>query len=127
MSHVKVSFDTPEYTANADGIGTLRILEAIRILGLEKKTRIYQASTSELYGLVQAVPQSETTPFYPRSPYAVAKLYAYWITVNYREAYTLYAFTRILFNHESPLLQETFFTRQITRALAALSLDFHAK
>jgi GDPmannose 4,6-dehydratase len=108
MSHVKVSFDTPEYTANADGIGTLRLLEAIRILGLEKKTRIYQASTSELYGLVQAVPQSETTPFYPRSPYAVAKMYAYWITVNYREAYGIYACNGILFNHESPLRGETF-------------------
>ena len=108
MSHVKVSFDTPEYTANADGIGTLRLLEAIRILGLEKKTKIYQASTSELYGLVQAVPQSETTPFYPRSPYAVAKLYAYWITVNYREAYGIYACNGILFNHESPLRGETY-------------------
>jgi GDPmannose 4,6-dehydratase len=103
MSHVKVSFDIPEYTANADGIGTLRILEAVRLLGMEKKTRIYQASTSELYGLVQAVPQSETTPFYPRSPYAVAKMYAYWITVNYREAYGMYACNGILFNHESPL------------------------
>jgi GDPmannose 4,6-dehydratase len=113
MSHVKVSFDTPEYTANADGLGTLRILEAIRILGLEKKTRIYQASTSELYGLVQAVPQTETTPFYPRSPYAVAKLYAYWITVNYREAYGMFATNGILFNHESPLRGETFVTRKI--------------
>lgn len=103
MSHVKVSFDTPEYTANADGIGTLRILEAVRLLGMEKSTKIYQASTSELYGLVQAVPQSETTPFYPRSPYAVAKLYGYWITVNYREAYGMYACNGILFNHESPL------------------------
>lgn len=120
MSHVKVSFDEPEYTANADGIGTLRLLEAMRILGLEKKTRIYQASTSELYGLVQAVPQSETTPFYPRSPYAVAKLYAYWITVNYREAYGMYACNGILFNHESPLRGETFVTRKITRAVAAI-------
>ncbi|HLT09058.1 MAG TPA: GDP-mannose 4,6-dehydratase [Cyclobacteriaceae bacterium] len=122
MSHVKVSFDTPEYTANADGIGTLRILEAVRLLGLEKKTRVYQASTSELYGLVQAVPQSETTPFYPRSPYAVAKLYAYWITVNYREAYGMYACNGILFNHESPLRGETFVTRKITRAVAKIAL-----
>lgn len=122
MSHVAVSFDTPEYTANADGIGTLRILEAIRILGLEKKTRFYQASTSELYGLVQEIPQSETTPFYPRSPYAVAKLYGYWITVNYREAYGLYACNGILFNHESPLRGETFVTRKITRALARIKL-----
>jgi GDPmannose 4,6-dehydratase len=122
MSHVKVSFDTPEYTANADGIGTLRLLEAIRILGLEKKTRIYQASTSELYGLVQEVPQKETTPFYPRSPYAVAKLYAYWITVNYREAYNMFACNGILFNHESPLRGETFVTRKITRAVAAIAL-----
>src|SRR6478735_3582305 len=122
MSHVKVSFDTPEYTANADGIGTLRLLEAIRILGLEKKTRIYQASTSELYGLVQAVPQSETTPFYPRSPYAVAKMYAYWITVNYREAYNMFACNGILFNHESPLRGETFVTRKITRAVAKIAL-----
>lgn len=122
MSHVKVSFDEPEYTANADGIGTLRILEAIRILGLEKKTRIYQASTSELYGLVQEVPQKETTPFYPRSPYAVAKLYAYWITVNYREAYGIHASNGILFNHESPLRGETFVTRKITRAVAAIAL-----
>src|SRR3569623_914148 len=122
MSHVKVSFDRPEYTANADGIGTLRLLEAIRILGLEKKTKIYQASTSELYGLVQAVPQSETTPFYPRSPYAVAKLYAYWITVNYREAYGIYACNGILFNHESPLRGETFVTRKITRAVAKIAL-----
>src|SRR5690242_1255042 len=122
MSHVKVSFDTPEYTANADGIGTLRLLEAIRILGLEKKTRIYQASTSELYGLVQEVPQKETTPFYPRSPYAVAKLYAYWITVNYREAYGIYACNGILFNHESPLRGETFVTRKITRAVAQMAL-----
>jgi len=121
MSHVKVSFDTPEYTANADGIGTLRLLEAIRILGLEKKTKIYQASTSELYGLVQAVPQSETTPFYPRSPYAVAKMYAYWITVNYREAYNIYACNGILFNHESPLRGETFVTRKITRAVAKIA------
>ena len=120
MSHVKVSFDEPEYTANADGIGTLRLLEAIRILGLEKKTRIYQASTSELYGLVQEVPQSEKTPFYPRSPYAVAKLYAYWITVNYREAYGMFACNGILFNHESPLRGETFVTRKITRAAAAI-------
>src|SRR6201994_4431851 len=123
MSHVKVSFDTPEYTANADGIGTLRLLEAIRILGLEKKTKIYQASTSELYGLVQAVPQSETTPFYPRSPYAVAKMYAYWITVNYREAYGIYACNGILFNHESPLRGETFVTRKITRAVAKIALN----
>jgi len=122
MSHVKVSFDTPEYTANADGIGTLRILEAVRLLGMEKKTRIYQASTSELYGLVQAVPQSETTPFYPRSPYAVAKLYAYWITVNYREAYDMFACNGILFNHESPLRGETFVTRKITRAVAKIAL-----
>jgi GDPmannose 4,6-dehydratase len=122
MSHVAVSFDTPEYTANADGIGTLRILEAIRILGLEKKTRFYQASTSELYGLVREVPQSETTPFYPRSPYAVAKLYAYWITVNYREAYGMYACNGILFNHESPMRGETFVTRKITRALARIKL-----
>lgn len=122
MSHVKVSFDTPEYTANADGIGTLRILEAVRLLGLTEKTRIYQASTSELYGLVQAVPQSETTPFYPRSPYAVAKLYAYWITVNYREAYKMYAVNGILFNHESPLRGETFVTRKITRGVAKIAL-----
>src|SRR5471032_1039874 len=122
MSHVKVSFDTPEYTANADGIGTLRLLEAIRILGLTKKTKIYQASTSELYGLVQAVPQSETTPFYPRSPYAVAKMYAYWITVNYREAYNMFASNGILFNHESPLRGETFVTRKITRAVAKIHL-----
>jgi GDPmannose 4,6-dehydratase len=121
MSHVKVSFDTPEYTANADGIGTLRILEAIRILGLEKKTRIYQASTSELYGLVQEVPQKETTPFYPRSPYAVAKLYGYWIIVNYREAYDMYACNGILFNHESPLRGETFVTRKITIAVANIA------
>lgn len=122
MSHVKVSFDIPEYTANADGIGTLRILEAVRLLGLEKKTRIYQASTSELYGLVQAVPQTETTPFYPRSPYAVAKIYAYWITVNYREAYGMFACNGILFNHESPLRGETFVTRKITRAVAQIAL-----
>ena len=122
MSHVAVSFETPEYTANADGIGTLRILEAIRILGLEKKTRFYQASTSELYGLVQEVPQTEKTPFYPRSPYAVAKLYGYWITVNYREAYGLYACNGILFNHESPLRGETFVTRKITRAMARIAL-----
>ena len=122
MSHVAVSFETPEYTANADGIGTLRLLEAIRILGLEKKTRFYQASTSELYGLVQEIPQKETTPFYPRSPYAVAKMYAYWITVNYREAYGLYACNGILFNHESPLRGETFVTRKVTRALARIAL-----
>jgi len=122
MSHVAVSFETPEYTATADGIGTLRILEAIRILGLEKKTRFYQASTSELYGLVQETPQKETTPFYPRSPYAVAKMYAYWITVNYREAYGLYACNGILFNHESPLRGETFVTRKITRAMARIAL-----
>lgn len=122
MSHVAVSFETPEYTANADGIGTLRLLEAIRILGLQKKTRFYQASTSELYGLVQEVPQKETTPFYPRSPYAVAKLYAYWITVNYREAYGMYACNGILFNHESPIRGETFVTRKITRALARIKL-----
>jgi GDPmannose 4,6-dehydratase len=121
MSHVKVSFDTPEYTANADGIGTLRILEAIRILGLEKKTRVYQASTSELYGLVQEVPQRETTPFYPRSPYAVAKLYGYWIMVNYREAYNMFACNGILFNHESPLRGETFVTRKITIAVASIA------
>jgi GDPmannose 4,6-dehydratase len=122
MSHVHVSFETPEYTANADGIGTLRILEAIRLLGLTHKTKFYQASTSELYGLVQAVPQSETTPFYPRSPYAVAKLYGYWITVNYREAYKIYACNGILFNHESPIRGETFVTRKITRAVAKISL-----
>ncbi|MGZ3948810.1 MAG: GDP-mannose 4,6-dehydratase, partial [Flavisolibacter sp.] len=127
MSHVKVSFDTPEYTANADGIGTLRLLEAIRILGLEKKTKIYQASTSELYGLVQAVPQSESTPFYPRSPYAVAKLFGYWITVNYREAYNMFACNGILFNHESPLRGETFVTRKITRAVAQLALGLTNK
>ncbi|KAB7646596.1 GDP-mannose 4,6-dehydratase [Polymorphobacter fuscus] len=122
QSHVQVSFETPEYTANADGIGTLRLLEAIRILGREKATKFYQASTSELYGLVQAVPQSETTPFYPRSPYAAAKLYAYWITVNYREAYGMHATNGILFNHESPLRGETFVTRKITRAVAAIEL-----
>jgi GDPmannose 4,6-dehydratase len=122
MSHVAVSFETPEYTANADALGTLRILEAIRILGLEKKTRFYQASTSELYGKVQEIPQKETTPFYPRSPYAVAKIYAYWITVNYREAYGMYACNGILFNHESPLRGETFVTRKITRALARIKL-----
>jgi GDPmannose 4,6-dehydratase len=122
MSHVHVSFEMPEYTANADGIGTLRILEAVRLLGLTEKTKIYQASTSELYGLVQEVPQSETTPFYPRSPYAVAKLYAYWITVNYREAYNIYACNGILFNHESPLRGETFVTRKITRAVAKIAL-----
>jgi GDPmannose 4,6-dehydratase len=123
MSHVAVSFETPEYTANADGIGTLRILEAIRILGLEKKTKFYQASTSELYGLVQETPQKETTPFYPRSPYAVAKMYAYWITVNYREAYGIYACNGILFNHESPIRGETFVTRKITRALSRIKLN----
>ena len=122
QSHVAVSFETPEYTANADAIGTLRILEAIRILGLEKKTRFYQASTSELYGLVQETPQKETTPFYPRSPYAVAKLYGYWITVNYREAYGMYACNGILFNHESPVRGETFVTRKITRAMARIFL-----
>jgi len=122
QSHVAVSFETPEYTANADGIGTLRLLEAIRILGLENKTRFYQASTSELYGLVQEVPQRETTPFYPRSPYAAAKLYAYWIVVNYREAYGMHASNGILFNHESPLRGETFVTRKITRAAAAIKL-----
>jgi GDPmannose 4,6-dehydratase len=122
MSHVAVSFEQPEYTANADGIGTLRLLEAIRMLGLTKKTRFYQASTSELYGLVQEVPQRETTPFYPRSPYAVAKLYSYWITVNYREAYGMYACNGILFNHESPLRGETFVTRKITRAMARIAL-----
>ena len=122
MSHVKVSFDTPEYTANADGIGTLRILEAVRLLGLTKKTKIYQASTSELYGLVQEIPQSEKTPFYPRSPYGVAKLYAYWMTVNYREAYNMFACNGILFNHESPLRGETFVTRKITRGVAQIAL-----
>jgi len=127
MSHVHVSFETPEYTANADGIGTLRILEAVRLLGLTKKTKVYQASTSELYGLVQAVPQSETTPFYPRSPYAVAKLYAYWITVNYREAYGMFATNGILFNHESPLRGETFVTRKITRGVAKIALGLQDK
>jgi GDPmannose 4,6-dehydratase len=127
QSHVQVSFETPEYTANADGTGTLRLLEAIRILGLEKKSRFYQASTSELYGLVQEVPQSEKTPFYPRSPYAVAKLYAYWIVVNYREAYGMHASNGILFNHESPLRGETFVTRKITRAVAAISLGKQQK
>ncbi|MFD1816898.1 GDPmannose 4,6-dehydratase [Pseudarcicella hirudinis] len=127
MSHVKVSFDEPEYTAQVDGIGTLRILEAVRLLGLTDKTRIYQASTSELYGLVQAVPQSETTPFYPRSPYAVAKLYGYWITVNYREAYGMYAVNGILFNHESPLRGETFVTRKITRGVAQIALGQQEK
>lgn len=127
MSHVKVSFDTPEYTANADGIGALRILEAVRLLGLSEKTKIYQASTSELYGLAQAVPQSETTPFYPRSPYAVAKLYAYWITVNYREAYNMYACNGILFNHESPLRGETFVTRKITRGAAEIAMGLQDK
>jgi len=122
MSHVRVSFDVPEYVADADGIGTLRLLEAIRILGLEKKTRIYQASTSELYGKVQEVPQTEKTPFYPRSPYAVAKMYAYWITVNYREAYGMFASNGILFNHESPIRGETFVTRKITRAVSRIAL-----
>src|SRR5699024_3270027 len=121
MSHVKVSFDTPEYTANVDGLGTLRILEAVRLLGLTQKTRIYQASTSELYGLVQEVPQSEKTPFYPRSPYAEAKLYAYWITVNYRESYGIYDCNGILFNHESPRRGETFVTRKITRGLCNIA------
>ena len=127
MSHVKVSFDTPEYTANADGIGTLRLLEAVRLLNLTNKTRIYQASTSELYGLVQEVPQKETTPFYPRSPYAVAKMYAYWITVNYREAYGLHASNGILFNHESPLRGETFVTRKITRAASRIAMGMQSK
>lgn len=127
QSHVKVSFETPEYTANADGIGMLRILEAVRLLGLVKKTKIYQASTSELYGLVQETPQSERTPFYPRSPYAVAKLYAYWITVNYREAYNMYAVNGILFNHESPLRGETFVTRKITRGVAKICLGMQEK
>src|SRR5678815_739901 len=122
MSHVKVSFDIPEYTANADGTGTLRILEAVRLLGMTQKTKIYQASTSELYGLVQEVPQKESTPFYPRSPYAVAKLYAYWITVNYREAYKMFAVNGILFNHESPMRGETFVTRKITRGVARIVL-----
>jgi len=127
MSHVHVSFEVPEYTANADGIGTLRVLDAVRMLGLEKKTRIYQASTSELYGKVQEVPQSETTPFYPRSPYAVAKMYAYWITVNYREAYGMYACNGILFNHESPIRGETFVTRKITRATSRIALGLQDK
>lgn len=127
MSHVKVSFDMPEYVANADGVGTLRILEAVRMLGLTKKTKIYQASTSELYGLVQQVPQSETTPFYPRSPYAVAKLYAYWITVNYREAYNMHASNGILFNHESPIRGETFVTRKVTRAISRIALGMQDK
>lgn len=127
MSHVQVSFETPEYTANADGIGTLRILDAVRLLGLEKKTRIYQASTSELYGKVQEIPQTETTPFYPRSPYAVAKMYAYWITVNYREAYNMYACNGILFNHESPIRGETFVTRKITRAVSRIALGLQQK
>src|SRR5690554_4871806 len=127
QSHVQVSFETPEYTANADGIGTLRLLEAMRILGMEKSTRFYQASTSELYGLVQEIPQKETTPFYPRSPYAAAKLYAFWIVVNYREAYGIHASNGILFNHESPLRGETFVTRKITRAAAAISLDRQEK
>ncbi len=127
MSHVKVSFETPEYTANTDAIGTLRILEAVRLLGLTQKTKIYQASTSELYGLVQEVPQSEKTPFYPRSPYGVAKLYAYWITVNYREAYNMFACNGILFNHESPLRGETFVSRKITRAVAKIALGMQDK
>jgi GDPmannose 4,6-dehydratase len=127
MSHVRVSFDTPEYTANVDGMGTLRILEAVRLLGLSDKTKIYQASTSELYGKVQEVPQTENTPFYPRSPYGVAKMYAYWITVNYREAYNLYACNGILFNHESPLRGETFVTRKITRAAARIALGLQEK
>lgn len=127
MSHVKVSFDTPEYTANADGLGVLRILEAVRLLNLVDKTRIYQASTSELYGLVQEVPQKETTPFYPRSPYAVAKLYGYWITVNYREAYKMHASNGILFNHESPLRGETFVTRKVTRAVSRIALGMQQK
>lgn len=127
MSHVKVSFDSPEYTANADGLGTLRILEAVRLLGLTKKTRIYQASTSELYGMVQEIPQKETTPFYPRSPYACAKLYAYWITVNYREAYDMHASNGILFNHESPVRGETFVTRKITRAASRMALGMQSK
>lgn len=127
MSHVRVSFEMPEYVADADGIGTLRLLEAIRLLGLEKKTRIYQASTSELYGLVQEVPQKETTPFYPRSPYAVAKMYAYWITVNYREAYDIFACNGILFNHESPIRGETFVTRKITRAVSRIAMGLQDK
>jgi GDPmannose 4,6-dehydratase len=127
MSHVQVSFEMPEYTANVDGLGALRVLEAVRILGLEKKTRIYQASTSELYGKVQEVPQSETTPFYPRSPYAVAKLYGYWTTVNYREAYGMFACNGILFNHESPVRGETFVTRKITRAASRIALGLQSK
>ncbi|CAD0006617.1 GDP-mannose 4,6-dehydratase [Flavobacterium salmonis] len=127
MSHVQVSFEVPEYTGNADGLGTLRILDAVRLLGLEKKTRIYQASTSELYGKVQEVPQTEKTPFYPRSPYAVAKMYAYWITVNYREAYGIYACNGILFNHESPIRGETFVTRKITRAVSRIALGLQEK
>jgi len=127
MSHVKVSFDAPEYTANVDALGTLRILEAVRLLGMAEKVRIYQASTSELYGLVQEIPQSETTPFYPRSPYAVAKMYGYWITVNYREAYNMYACNGILFNHESPLRGETFVTRKITRAAAKIAMGLQEK
>ncbi|HOY43071.1 MAG TPA: GDP-mannose 4,6-dehydratase, partial [Chitinophagales bacterium] len=127
MSHVKVSFDTPEYTANVDAVGSLRLLEAIRILKLENKTKIYQASTSELYGKVQEIPQSEKTPFYPRSPYAVAKMYGYWITVNYREAYGIYACNGILFNHESPLRGETFVTRKITRAVSKIALGLQDK
>ena len=127
MSHVHVSFETPEYTANADGIGILRVLEAVRLLGLVKKTKVYQASTSELYGLVQEVPQSEKTPFYPRSPYAVSKLYAYWTVVNYREAYNMFAVNGILFNHESPIRGETFVTRKITRAVAKIGLGLHEK
>lgn len=127
MSHVKVSFDIPEYTANTDALGTLRILEAVRLLGLTQKTKIYQASTSELYGLVQEVPQSETTPFYPRSPYGVAKMYGYWITVNYREAYNMFACNGILFNHESPLRGETFVTRKITRAVAKIAMGLQDK
>ena len=127
MSHVAVSFETPEYVANADGIGTLRILEAVRLLGLTKKTRVYQASTSELYGMVQEVPQTEKTPFYPRSPYAIAKMYAYWITVNYREAYQMHASNGILFNHESPIRGETFVTRKITRAISRIALGMQEK
>ena len=127
MSHVKVSFEEPEYTANVDGIGALRVLEAVRLLGLKDKTKIYQASTSELYGLMQEVPQSEKTPFYPRSPYGVAKLYGYWITVNYREAYGLYACNGILFNHESPIRGETFVTRKITRGVARIALGLQDK
>src|SRR4029077_5953041 len=127
QSHVQVSFGTPEYTANADGLGTLRLLEAVRILGMEKRVRFYQASTSELYGSVREIPQRETTPFYPRSPYAAAKLYAYWITINYREAYGFHASNGILFNHESPIRGETFVTRKITRAVAAIERGLQAK